>query len=194
MSQLALHTNSPKRNRVHPQQFSLLVAFASITMMFIALTSAYIVKQGAGNWHEFGVPTLFYISTAVLLLSSVTLHVSYISFKKGKEGLYKSLLVVTMFLGMGFIACQYNGWMEMFANGVDMKKNVSGSFFYLITGVHAAHILGGIAAIIVACLHAFTLKFKVTQKRKLRFSLVVLYWHFVDFLWIYLLGFLIFYR
>ena len=62
---------------------------------------------------------------------------------------------------------------------------------YLITGIHALHIVGGIATIIVALLHAYTLPFIVTEKRRIRFQLVVHYWHFVDFLWIYLLAFLL---
>ena len=75
--------------------------------------------------------------------------------------------------------------------GIDLKGNPSGSFLYVITGVHALHIIGGIAALIVALLHAFTLKFKITPKRKIRFELVIHYWHFIGLLWVYLFGFLL---
>lgn len=186
--------NTSLRSKIHPQKFALWLSFGSIIMMFTALLSAFMVKQAQGDWLEFAVPSLFYVSTAVLIISSITLHSAYRSFINGKEKPYKFLLIISLVLGIAFVVLQYNGWMQMFANGIDLKKNVSGSFFYLITGVHAAHILGGIAAIIVALIHAFTLRFNVTEKRKLRFSLVVHYWHFVDFLWLYLLGFLILYR
>lgn len=192
MSDLALKNTSTKRERIHPQVFALWVAFGSIIMMFIALTSAYIVKQSAGNWLEFIIPNAFYMSTAVILISSVALHISYISFKKGSGMLYKSLLVVTLILACVFLVLQYQGWMVLFNGGVDMKGNPSGAFFYLLTGLHAAHIVGGIAALIVAVLHAFTLPYKPTEKRRVRFSLVLQYWHFVDILWIYLFTFLLF--
>lgn len=186
---MALNQNT--NTRLNPQKFALWVGMASIVMMFGAFTSAYIVKQAAGNWLEFPIPRLFYVSTVVLVLSSITLHTSYISYKKQNEAMYKGLLVLSFVLGIAFVVCQYLGWQDLFALGVDMKANVSGSFFYLITGAHAVHILGGIAAIIVAMIHAFTLKFRYTEKRKNRFELVVHYWHFVDVLWIYLLFFLL---
>lgn len=178
-------------SRIHPQKFALWTAMASIMMMFGAFTSAYIVRQAAGNWLEFPLPNIFFISTVIILLSSVTLHLSYRGFISGKEKQYKGLLVISFFLGIGFIISQYVGWQTLFASGVDMKGNPAGSFLYVITGVHALHILGGIGAIIVAMLHAFSLEYKVTDKRKIRFELVVQYWHFVDLLWVYLLVFLL---
>ena len=179
------------RNRIHPHKFALYVSFASIMMMFAALTSAYIVRHAAGQWLEFSLPTQFYFSTAAILLSSFTLHYSYTSFLKGNPKGYRFFLPVSLLLGLGFVALQYQGWTALFAMGVDLKLNVSGSFLYLITGLHALHVLGGIAAIIVAIIHAFTLPYVVTEKRKTRFQLVLHYWHFVDVLWIYLLGFLL---
>ena len=80
---------------------------------------------------------------------------------------------------------------ELYDVGVELNGNPSGSFFYLISGLHAAHVLGGIAILFVALSHAIGLNFKVTPKRLLRFELSLQYWHFVDFLWIYLLIFLL---
>ena len=180
-----------KRNRIAPQKFALWAAMASIMMMFGAFTSAYIVKQAAGNWLEFSFPSQFYISTAVILVSSVTLHISFNAFKNKQEKTYKNMLIVSLILGITFVVLQYLGWMELFTRGVDLKGNVSGSFFYLISGVHAIHVLGGIAAIIVAIIHAYSLKFNVTLKRINRFDLTINYWHFVDVLWVYLFIFLL---
>ena len=179
------------KNRINPQLFGLWTALASITMMFGALTSAYIVRQAAGNWLEFRMPDLFIVSTVVILLSSVTLQVAYNGYKNQKEGLYKGGLVISFILGLAFLILQYNAWMMLFNMGVDMKINPSGSFLYVITGVHAGHILGGITALIVALLHAFTLPFEYSDKRKNRFQLVLHYWHFVDLLWVYLFVFLL---
>ncbi|MBK9734384.1 MAG: cytochrome c oxidase subunit 3 [Saprospiraceae bacterium] len=180
-----------RRNKIHPHKFALWAAMASITMMFGAFTSAYLVKQAAGNWLEYSMPVFFYISTAVIVLSSITLHYSFSSFKAGNEKPYKYALVLSLLLGLTFVVLQYMGWTALFAKGVDLKGNVSGSFFYLISGIHALHVLGGIAAMIVALIHAFTLRFYQSEFRVNRFDLVINYWHFVDFLWVYLFIFLI---
>lgn len=180
-----------KRNTIHPHKFALWAAMASITMMFGAFTSAYIVKQAAGNWLEFSMPSAFYVSTLLIIISSVTLHTSFRAFKAGLETKYKLFLTITLLAGLGFVVLQYFGWTELYKIGVDLKGNVSGSFFYLLSGIHALHVLGGIAALIVAVLHSYTLKFKVSDMRVNRFDLVVNYWHFVDFLWIYLFIFLL---
>lgn len=188
---VAAVTKNTSRNKIHPQKFALWLALGSISMMFAAFTSAYIVKQAAGNWVDFALPTAFYLSTAVIVLSSVTLHTSYFSFRKENFILYRILLAISLILGFAFVYFQYQGWNALFNIGIDLKGNPSGSFLYLITAVHAGHVLGGIAAITVAVLHAFTLKDKVTSKRILRFQLTYNYWHFMGFIWIYLLGFLL---
>ncbi|MEZ5038538.1 MAG: cytochrome c oxidase subunit 3 [Saprospiraceae bacterium] len=177
------------RNKIHPKKFALAVACASIMMMFAAFTSAYIVRQAAGNWLEFRLPSLFMVSTAVILLSSLTLHLAYRSFLKEKELAYKGLLLISLVLGLSFVVLQYQGWLSMMEMGVPLKTNPSGDFIYVISGVHAAHVLGGIAALIIAIMHAFVLKFKVTPARKLRFEMTFIYWHFVGFLWLYLMVF-----
>lgn len=179
------------RSKIHPRKFALWIACASIMMMFAAFTSAYIVRQAAGNWLEFRLPDMFFISTAVILLSSLTLHSSYLAFKRGKEFLYKGLLVVSFLLGITFLVLQYQGWLSMVEIGVPLRTNPSGDFIYMISGMHALHILGGIGVLTVALLHAFLLKFNVTPARKLRFELSLTYWHFVDLLWVYLLLFFV---
>ena len=79
----------------------------------------------------------------------------------------------------------------MQAVGIALTNNPSGDFVYIISGVHALHILGGLAVLTVALIHAFALKFRVTEKRKLRLDLTMTYWHFVDLLWLYLLFFFV---
>jgi len=179
------------RNKIHSKKFALIIACASIVMMFMAFTSAYIVRRAAGNWLEFRLPNIFFINTAVILLSSVTLQASYYFFKNGKEFLYKGLMILSFLLGILFLLLQYQGWLDMQAIGVELTGNPSGSFVYVISGVHAAHILGGLAALTVALVQAFSLRYKVTPRRKLRFELTLIYWHFVDFLWVYLLVFFV---
>jgi len=172
------------RNKIHPHKFALFAGCASLLMMFASLTSAYIVRQSAGNWLEFHLPEVFKISTAVILLSSIALHASYIAFKNGKKVMYQALLVATFILGMLFFIFQYQGWLALTESGVPFTLNPSGDFVYVISWFHAAHVLGGVAVLAVAMIHAFGLRFNVTPKRKLRFELTLTYWHFVDLLWV----------
>jgi cytochrome c oxidase subunit III len=180
-----------KRNKIHPHKFALWISMASVMMMFGAFTSAYMVRQSAGNWLEFQIPNIFYLSTAVIVLSSVVLEASYRSFLREKEYWYKSLLLLTMVGGIAFIYLQYAGWMDLYAIGVELTGNPSGSFFYVISMVHAMHIVAGMSALLVAAIHAFGLPFAVTVRRKIRFELVVQFWHFLGALWIYLFFFLL---
>ncbi len=184
-------SNTPTytQSKIHQYKLALWVGIASIIMMFGAFTSAYIVRRAAGNWFEFKLPDIFFVNTVVILLSSVTLHLSYQAFKKGNEKQYKGLLITTFVLGILFVILQYQGWKAMDAMGATFTINPSSSFIYVISGLHAAHVLGGLGALAMAMLHAFILPFKPTPKRKLRFELVVQYWHFVDILWIYLIVF-----
>ncbi len=178
-----------RRSKIHPYQFALWVGLATIIMMFVAFTSAYIVRRAAGNWYEFRLPDIFMASTVVILLSSVTFQLSFNSFKKGRELGYKGFMIATFLLGIAFVILQYQGWRAMDAQGATLTVNPSSSFIYLISGVHVAHVLGGITILMVALTHAFVLPYKPTERRRMRFSLSLQYWHFVDILWVYLFAF-----
>ena len=175
-----------RQNKIHTHKLALWVGIATIIMMFGAFTSAYLVRRAAGNWYEFKLPDIFFLNTLVILASSVTLHFAYRAFVKGIERRYKQLLVTTFVLGIAFVVLQYQGWKALTAMGATFTANPSTSFVYVISGVHAAHVLGGITALVVAMVHAFYLPFKPTPRRQLRLDLVLNYWHFVDVLWIYL--------
>ena len=179
-----------RRNKIHPIKFALWLACGSIVMMFAAWTSAYVVRHAAGNWLEFKIPSIFFYNTIVIVLSSFTLQLSYINFKKGNQLPYKALLIATFVLGLAFIYIQYVGWNQLHNIGIPLTLNPSGDFLYVLTSMHAAHVLAGLAVILVAIIHAYMLPFKPTPKRQLRFELTLTFWHFVDLLWIYLLVFL----
>lgn len=191
MEVASIQNKSYRRNRIHPHKFALWLAMGSMLMMFGAFTSAYIVKQAAGNWLEFNLPDIFFINTGIILLSSILLEISYRSYINGNQTWYRGALLVTFLMGITFVVLQVIGWSTLFNYGIDLKGNPSGSFLYLITGVHAAHVIGGIAALFVALFHSVNLPFRVTEKRKDRFQLVIHYWHFVDLLWVYLFIFLL---
>ncbi len=177
------------RNRIHPKKFALWIACASMGMLFAAFSSAYVVRHAAGNWLEFRLPDIFWYSTGIIILSSITLQASYHFFTKENTFLYRSLLLITFLLGLGFLVSQYQGWQAMKAIGVELTTNPSGSFVYVISAMHAAHLLGGLGALLVAVIHALMLPHRVTPARKLRFELTYNFWHFLGILWIYLILF-----
>ena len=172
-------------------KLALWVGCAGITMMFAAFSSAYIVRQSAGNWLEFSMPTMFYYSAGIIVLSSICVQASYWCFNNGKGSLYRFLLLTAFALGIGFMALQYQAWQQLAEMGIGLVGNPSGAFVIVIALVHAAHVVGGIGVLFVAVLHAFMLDYYVTAKRKLRFDLTITYWHFLGFLWIYLLLFFV---
>ena len=179
-----------RRNKIHPKKLALWVSLVSLVMMFTALTSAYIVRRAGGNWLEFSIPNIFYVNTLVIIVSSITLHAAYVAFKREAALAYKMLLSLTFVLGIAFIVLQYIGWEQMAAAGLDIRINPSTSFIYAISGLHALHVIGGIAVLSVALVMAFVLEVKQSPARKLRLELTLTYWHFVDVLWIYLIVFL----
>src|SRR4051812_1345568 len=138
---------STQRNRIHPHKFTLWVAIGSIVMMFAALTSAYIVKKNQANWLEFDLPNVFWYSTAVILLSSVTIHLALKSFKARVMDRYRTMITITAILGVVFITLQYFGFRDLEARNIALtgpKSNSAASFLLVITGLHMVHVLGGV--------------------------------------------------
>jgi cytochrome c oxidase subunit 3 len=178
-------TNEPKR--IHPHKFTLWVAIGAMCMSFAGLTSAYIVKKNQSSWLEFELPVVFWYSTLAILLSSLTMHLSVKAFKAREMGRYRNLLSVTAVLGLIFITLQYLGFQELEAKGIALigtKSNSAASFLFVITGLHMVHVLGGVIALLVIFIRAFSSKTK--SYSPVPVEIAATYWHFVDILWIYL--------
>ena len=188
MSAIAMTT----RNKIHPHKFTLWVGIGSILMMFAGLTSAYIVKRNQANWTSFELPMAFWYSTAAILLSSLTIMLATKAFKARLMSRYRTLVAATLVLGILFVALQVLGFKQLWDAGLTLQSNVSISFLYVIVGIHAAHVIGGIIVLIVLSLKAFSRKMR--NYSSIPVELVNTYWHFVDILWIYLLIFLLMIR
>ena len=160
---------------------------ASILMMFAGFTSAYIVKRADSNWLEFKLPPIFWVSTAVILLSSLTLHLAGKSFKARQMNQYKVLMNVTVVLGILFTVLQWFGFQYLQNHGVKLignNSNPAGSFLGVITGVHMLHVLGGVVVLLVMFFRAYNRR--TINYSSLPLEVVTTYWHFVDAIWIYL--------
>jgi len=181
-----------QRKKIPPHKFTLWIAIGSITMMFAGLTSAYIIKRNQPNWLEFDLPVTFWYSTAVIIISSVTIWLAIRAFRDKEMAKYRQLLMTTFFLGLVFVFLQILGFVQLWKQGITLTRNVSISFLYPIIGLHAIHVIGGIIALLVMFLQAFSKKKKTYSV--IPVEMMSTYWHFVDLLWIYLLLFLLMIR
>lgn len=182
-----------ENKRLHPHKFTLWVGIGSIIMMFAALTSAYIVRHAQHNWLEFSMPKVFWYSTIVIIASSVTLHLAVKAFKARERNRYKNLLTITALLGLLFAGLQFYGFYDLYSRGVQIigkGSNPSASFLGIITGLHVVHVLGGIIALLVLFIRAYSRKIKSYDATPI--EILSIYWHFVDILWIYLFIFFMF--
>ena len=168
-------------------------AIVSMIMLFAGLTSGYIVRRAEGRWDSFQLPVQFTFSTIIILLSSISLQSAIVAVKRN-SGLYKSLLFTTLFLGFAFIFCQFLGYSALIQEGkfFASKDNVSGSFVYAITGLHLAHLAGGILFLLYVCVRAIMDKYSSADFFAIKQCAT--YWHFLGILWIFLFGFLTFMR
>jgi len=181
---------SHERKRLHPHKFILWIAMASIIMMFAGLTSAYIVRRSQQNWLEFNMPVAFWYSTVIILVSSLTIHLALKAFKAREMARYKTLITVTAILGLLFAACQFWGFFFLNGHGVQLLgqgSNPAASFIAVIAGLHILHVLGGIVALMVVFLRAYSTRIKRYNVTSV--EIVSIYWHFVGVLWIYLVIF-----
>lgn len=167
------------------------VGMISIVMLFAGLTSAVIVRKSDGVWLQFYMPTMFWVSTIVILLSSGTLFMALQSAKKAKFGAVKAFLGTTLFLGLVFTWSQVEAWAQL-TNGqvyfTGSQSNASGSFLYILTLVHLLHLFGGLIALGVTFFKSF--KNAYEPKNLLGLQVCSIYWHFLDAIWLYLFLFL----
>jgi cytochrome c oxidase subunit III len=178
-----------QRKKIHPHKFTLWVAIASILMMFAGFTSAYIIRRNQANWLEFDLPLAFWYSTAVIIASSASIWLAQKKFKARDMAAYRRLLTVTVVLGILFVALQVLGFSQLAKAGITFRKNASIDFLYPIIGLHALHVIGGVVALLVMFARAYRKGVKTYDSAPV--EVMATYWHFVDFLWLYLLVFLL---
>lgn len=178
-----------QKKKLHPHKFTLWVAIGSILMMFAGLTSAFIVKSNQTNWVPVTVPKWFWVSTVVIIISSITMQMGLRSFKQRAMNQYRLLIGVTLLLGVAFIVLQWLGFQDLWAQRITFKGAGAGQFLYVIFGLHAIHVIGGIITLTVMFIKAFVGNTKLYSAVPV--EVAAIYWHFVDVLWIYLLLFFI---
>jgi cytochrome c oxidase subunit III len=183
---------SPDRYRI-----GVWVGIGSILMLFVALTSSYIVRSASSNdWQPIAMPKVLWLSTALIVISSITMEVSRRSLKQQRNAGYGRWLLITVALGLAFLASQLLAWRQLARQGVYLASNPYNSFFYLFTAAHGLHLLGGILAL--GYLSLRTTKKRSTVEGELRrvgaADAATIYWHFMDGLWVALFMLLFFWK
>jgi cytochrome c oxidase subunit 3 len=161
---------------------------AAVVMLFIAFTSAYLARRQEAGWTPIALPGVLWLNTAVLLASSGTLEWARGRIARGDQAGLRQGLGWTAGLGAAFVLGQLAAWRQLTAQGVYLVSNPHSSFFYLLTGAHGLHLLGGLAALAVVLLRAS--RGRYTAEDHTGVSVCALYWHFMDGLWLYLFALL----
>jgi cytochrome c oxidase subunit III len=174
-----------------PARTGIWVGLSAIAMSFAALTSALYVREGAAtDWHHIVLPRILWFNTLALIASSVALELARVrvrSFMRGEQATKSQAafwLNSTLLLGMVFVVGQYLAWLKLRSQGLYLPTNPNSSFFYLFTGVHAVHVLGGLGGLV-----RVMVKFRSPSRalRRSTMDATSYYWHFMGALWIYLL-------
>ena len=177
---------------MHPKKFAMWLFMASVLMLFASITSAYIVRQAEGNWLFFELPALFAYSTAVIVISSLTIQLGYFAAKHDQFDKLQRMVSVTGVMGVVFLIMQVIGWSQLVSQSIYFVGNPSGSFVYVITGLHGAHIISALIFLLVVLRSASAQR--INSGNMAQMEMCVTYWHFLGILWVYLYGFLVLYR
>ena len=189
MGEMKLVEEPKKVLAMHPRKFAMWLFMASVMMLFASWTSAYIVRQAEGNWMFFELPVLFYYSTALIVMSSVTMQMGYFSAKRDQLSRLKSMVTITLVLGILFLIAQVMAWSQLVTNSVYLVGNPSGSFVYVITGFHGLHIISAVIFLLIVLNSAS--KERIHSKNMAQMEMCTTYWHFLGVLWVYLFIFLL---
>lgn len=174
-----------------PTRTGIWVALAAIGMSFAALTSALYVREGsATDWHHIVLPPILWFNTLALVASSITLEIArrkvaaFMREKPTDRSVPELWLYITVLFGLTFVAGQYLAWLNLRSQGLYLPTNPNSSFFYLFTGVHVMHVIGGLGGLL-----RVIIKFRrpIPSLRRSTLDATSYYWHFMGALWIYLL-------
>ncbi len=172
------------------QQMLTWLYIGSMVMIFAGLTSAYLVSRAEGNWLEFELPRVLWASTAVILLSSLSLHGAVLAARQQAIYRTQALLALTLLLGIAFLFMQGLAWQNLVVNKIFFVGNAAGSFLYVLTGMHALHLVAGLIAMGVMVVRAIRLRIGPGADRLRGLEQTALFWHALDFLWCFLFLFL----
>jgi cytochrome c oxidase subunit III len=163
------------------------IGIVAILMFFMALASAFLLRKGTGEWVPVHIPGLLWVNTAILVASSATLEMARKRLAKSDISGFRKLWGVTTILGVLFLLGQLVAWRILAGQGIYLATNPASSFFYIFTGAHALHLLGGVCALLYVAWRNFE---QAKISRGVAAEVASYYWHFMDALWLFLLALL----
>ncbi len=168
----------------------LFFALIALTMSFAGLTSAYVISRKRDDWVSFDMPKVFYISTLLIILSSITFYLAKKAMEKENRSKTNLFLILTLLLGASFIYFQFQGYLALTQMGLFFtgpKSNVAASLFDVIAVAHAVHIMVGLVIILVLLVKNYQQKYSAVNH--LGITLGEIFWHFLGALWVALFVF-----
>jgi cytochrome c oxidase subunit 3 len=193
---ITMTKDEDKARTARSYKLILLFAMVSMTMMFAGLTSAFVVSKSRVDWlKDFELPSAFYYSTLVIIGCSVTFHLAKKAIQKDNKNATTTFLFATLALGILFVILQFVGFGQIVENGyyfTGTESSITTTFLYIVTIVHLIHLAGGLISLLIIIYNHFKQKYNSTQT--LGIELGAMYWHFLDFLWVYLFVFLYFFK
>jgi cytochrome c oxidase subunit 3 len=179
----------PRRDNLPPKRYhtGMALGIVSILMFFMALAATFLVLRGERHWVPVQIPRLMWFNTVVLLASSFTLELARRELGRQRFSAYRNWWLITTALGVGFLMGQIFAWRQLVAQGIYLTNNTASSFFYIFTGLHALHLIGGVAALIFVASRNFD---QAQVTRTVAAEVTSFYWHFMDALWLFLLALL----
>jgi len=187
-----LTQGTAKEKNRRAKKMMLWFGIVSLIMGFAGWTSAYIVSSKREDWvSDLDLPSAFYISTAIIVLSSITYLLAKKATAKDNQKMGTLFLVVTFVLGIAFISLQFVGFSQMLENGyyfTGPTSNIKMSYVFLLAAVHIAHVVAGLISLSVVLVQQ--LRNKYTPENMLGLELGATFWHFLDFIWVYLILFM----
>jgi cytochrome c oxidase subunit III len=165
----------------------IVVLMCASVMTFCSLVSAVIVRRGLGtDWRHVPLPRIFWWNTGLLILSSVLLDSARRRIRTNDRVAFNWLWLGGTLLGLGFLAGQVIGWEQLVSLGFYMRGNISSSFFYILTWAHATHAIAGLIALVYVAVQAF--RFRLGPAKRTVVTVSVVFWHFLDVLWLALMA------
>jgi len=175
-------------------RIGMIVLLVTILMMFASLTIAYLVLSNRPNWQSIELPAQLWVSTAFIILSSVAFELARRAWKRESIGAAQRWILTTVALGASFVVSQVVAWRELAEQGIYRQTNPYRSFIFLLTGIHAIHIIGGIFGLVYLTWRVRRRVVASSSDGGAAIDAGAMYWHFIDGLWVYVFMLLLLWR
>ncbi|MGE3178380.1 MAG: cytochrome c oxidase subunit 3 [Vicinamibacterales bacterium] len=188
MSTMAATWNDDRARKEEAVRLSLWIFLATVAMLFFAFASAYLVRRTGSDWSRIELPSVLWLNTVVLVLSSVALEAGHALGARRQWTMASAALGISVALGLGFLYGQYQAWHELMAAGVFLPASPHSSFFYVMTGAHGVHVVAAVAVLLWASAHTWMgLGARDGRRWTAVLGFARTFWHFLLGVWAFVM-------